>query len=746
MFTRQVKKNIGFLILLATLILPGEVLLSGEMEIIGKLAGGRSYDVVVIGDWLYSASGAMGLCIYDVKDPTNPILIGYCDTPGCARSIAVVENYVYVADRKGGLRVIDVSNKKYPQEIGYCKLPNDAHMVITKGKYAYVTFAQSRSYYASRLAIIDITKPKTPEIVKDIRIRGHKWEEARIKDMEAVGNYVYLANMYRGLCIIDVSVPNEAKEVKRIYKDKPVFGVTVGEGQAYVVLGSSIRILDVSDPGNPLERSKIDIDFIENRGISKDVLGNYIYISNLDSNYERVVQILDISDKERPKVVGSFPGIAQGMDIKGSYAYVPEGKGFQIIDISNPKNPYKMGEFKTPVGVRNIAVKDNYAYLVGLEFLEVIDIRNPQVPLKINTSDVGLDSWNYPEEVAISGNYVYIFSEVIYGEGSNLTIVDVSNPVTPRKVGEITFRAHPGSDCGGGVVKGDYAYMTTGQGLYVIDVSNRESPKKVKLVSIGCWRGEIISYNNYLYICDRWDKGINIVDISDPENPIKLGYYDTSGKLPGNIMLVDNYLYVEVRNVRTYNLEIVDISISQSPQKVNELENFSYSRGMEREGNYAYFYNKGIQVFDVSNPREPQKLSDSFETPGKIWDIVVVDSLIYLADRGTGLWILKHSGQRINSLSNFSTKKTISSYPNPFNPECWIPVENVGDENLRPSQKVKIYNILGQLVREIECPRFNVQSSRVYWDGRDSRGLEVPAGVYFYEVAGQSVRKMVVLR
>jgi YVTN family beta-propeller protein len=85
------------------------------------------------------------------------------------------------------------------------------------------------------------------------------------------------------------------------------------------------------------------------------------------------------------------------------------------------------------------------------------------------------------------------------------------------------------------------------------------------------------------------------------------------------------------------------------------------------------------------------------------------------------------------------------SYPNPFNPECWIPVGRMEEERCRP--KVKIYNILGQLVREIECPRVQgLKDSRVYWDGRDSRGLEVPSGVYFYEMAGKGVRKMVVLK
>jgi flagellar hook assembly protein FlgD len=61
--------------------------------------------------------------------------------------------------------------------------------------------------------------------------------------------------------------------------------------------------------------------------------------------------------------------------------------------------------------------------------------------------------------------------------------------------------------------------------------------------------------------------------------------------------------------------------------------------------------------------------------------------------------------------------------------------------------KCKIYNILGQVVREIECSGVQGgKSAMVYWDGRNSSGLEVPAGVYFYEVAGEGVRRVVVLK
>jgi hypothetical protein len=89
-------------------------------------------------------------------------------------------------------------------------------------------------------------------------------------------------------------------------------------------------------------------------------------------------------------------------------------------------------------------------------------------------------------------------------------------------------------------------------------------------------------------------------------------------------------------------------------------------------------------------------------------------------------------------------KRLIPNYPNPFNPECYIPVNA---KCKRQNVKCKIYNILGQLVREIECSGVQeFKGSKVYWDGRDSRGLKVPSGVYFYEVGEEAVRKMVVLR
>jgi hypothetical protein len=90
------------------------------------------------------------------------------------------------------------------------------------------------------------------------------------------------------------------------------------------------------------------------------------------------------------------------------------------------------------------------------------------------------------------------------------------------------------------------------------------------------------------------------------------------------------------------------------------------------------------------------------------------------------------------------------SYPNPFNPESWLPFDLSMEERVL----VRIYNVLGQLVREMELGRkragyYHGKERAIYWDGRDNKGQSVPGGIYFCQlIAGEKVmtRQMVILK
>jgi len=85
------------------------------------------------------------------------------------------------------------------------------------------------------------------------------------------------------------------------------------------------------------------------------------------------------------------------------------------------------------------------------------------------------------------------------------------------------------------------------------------------------------------------------------------------------------------------------------------------------------------------------------------------------------------------------------NYPNPFNPTTTIrySVEQAGEIDL------KIYNMLGQVVRTlVQCTKLAGDYS-IVWDGQDDGGNRVASGHYFYQLkAGefQSTRRMILLK
>ncbi|MBT7096389.1 T9SS type A sorting domain-containing protein, partial [Candidatus Poribacteria bacterium] len=87
-------------------------------------------------------------------------------------------------------------------------------------------------------------------------------------------------------------------------------------------------------------------------------------------------------------------------------------------------------------------------------------------------------------------------------------------------------------------------------------------------------------------------------------------------------------------------------------------------------------------------------------------------------------------------------------YPNPFNPETWIPFD------LAESARVvlRIYDPRGRVVRTLDLGRLSPGRYRdrdraAHWDGRDAAGSPAASGVYVVEITAGSYsarRKMVV--
>ena len=90
----------------------------------------------------------------------------------------------------------------------------------------------------------------------------------------------------------------------------------------------------------------------------------------------------------------------------------------------------------------------------------------------------------------------------------------------------------------------------------------------------------------------------------------------------------------------------------------------------------------------------------------------------------------------------------LPNYPNPFNPETWIPYQLASPSDVT----VRIYAINGNLVRRLSLGHqvagvYHSRSRAAYWDGRNASGDPVASGVYFYTLtAGDftATRKMLI--
>ena len=83
----------------------------------------------------------------------------------------------------------------------------------------------------------------------------------------------------------------------------------------------------------------------------------------------------------------------------------------------------------------------------------------------------------------------------------------------------------------------------------------------------------------------------------------------------------------------------------------------------------------------------------------------------------------------------------LPNYPNPFNPETWIPYQLKEAADVR----LTVYDVHGQAVRRLAVgyQQPGVYRSRdraAYWDGRNERGEPVAAGVYFCTLAAGDFR------
>ena len=266
---------------------------------------------------------------------------------------------------------------------------------------------------------------------------------------------------------------------------------------------------------------------------------------------------------------------------EGNYVYallkepMPAGKSrsaLEIVDISYPEAPRKMGAVQMPGKVRSVYISGDYAYTAcsrsGLQIVDVSDKASPTIVGNLNMPGNAVD-------VHVSGDYAYTANQIRTND-MHLNIIDISDRRSPVVVGN----AYTPGTAHGVYVSGDYAYVADNHsGLQIIDVGDKANP--VNLGETDASQGtakDVCVSGDYAYIAQAHGLGggLEVVDISDKAKPVLVAVLDTLDTtsivhISGDyVYMADRYHYAYLGN-RCHGLQVIDVSNNAKPMFLGKL-------------------------------------------------------------------------------------------------------------------------------------------------------------------------------
>ena len=214
-------------------------------------------------------------------------------------------------------------------------------------------------------------------------------------------------------------------------------------------------------------------------------------------------------------------------------------------------------------------------------------------------------------KVVVEGNYAYL------AQGIELTILDISDPATPYRLG---YYLLPGFIKGLDVDNG-YAYVGWGQcdwwfiytcsgGLKILDISDPVHPFEVSSYGLPNSGSGLTVAGKYAYVLwqaadsyyHSWG-GLKILDIADPAAPAEVGSVDFTNfgdYAPLSIAVANGYGYI----VDYYHLKTFDLTDPADPTLVDSIERSGVE--IQISNDYAYVVGSGgLDVVSLADPAHP---------------------------------------------------------------------------------------------------------------------------------------------
>ncbi|MEZ4952048.1 MAG: choice-of-anchor B family protein [Saprospiraceae bacterium] len=281
------------------------------------------------------------------------------------------------------------------------------------------------------------------------------------------------------------------------------------------------------------------------------------------------------------------------------YAIIGSTRAIHIIDVTDPANIEEVQRVAGHAGGsflihRDMKVYRDYLYCVadeGSSALQIIDLS--MLP------DTAVQVYDSNEFVVTSHNMFIDSSQArlyIVGKGSTTTALDISNPAAPVLLANYPKPGFPLPYVHDAYIENNIGYMNcANQGLWVVDFTDPDNP--VALGSMDGYPEEGYNHSGWMaedgdhyFMCDETHgSAMKVVDVSDPSemNVVKLfspGYRDN--EIPHNVIVKDGLLYVS----HYYDgMQVFDVSNPLNPIRVAEYDTYPDADAAWYAGNWGIY-------------------------------------------------------------------------------------------------------------------------------------------------------------
>lgn len=543
------------------------------------------------GQYLYARCGSQ-LAVLDASDLADPQWLSW--TGGfithCDLSLDDTHQFGFQVDIDG-LRSFSLADPEAPELIGQASY-DPGHLTVRVRLALHGTHALALTSNGV-LHVFDVSVPAAPFYVTSVATP----DGATFHYLAVVGNTAYVGDSDGGSYAIDVTDP-----INPVLLDMEVPFVvgsdTVQDGDRLYVYnrGPMMDQWEIWDAADPSDLTLL--------GATDWYYGSLLVDGDLAYFYnENYVTVYDVADPAEVTVVGrfwSYRSRSYGAVKDGALALLSTDQLDDVInffDVSTTETFLPTAEFEFDLDYDSIfggdLARDETRLFVAdhNQGLQVVDITEPTCPIHTATLDLPAGD---PAHLCLDGTLLY----AAHAEG--LSIFDVA-PAVPVLMGSY---ASYGAliDV---VASGSQVLLLTEDGVLSVAALEDDQLRLQGSLDLDeeCRSMVVVGTSVLVAI----DDVLLVVDIADPQNPVRAGRHITPDD-PGDMAFVGDLLVVQHRG----GLQFLDVSSPTSPVVVDDEQIFAESLNVGVpsltivEPLVYLVTSNGLAVFDALSGDEPR--------------------------------------------------------------------------------------------------------------------------------------------